>query len=251
MTLLEICVDSPDGAILAAAAGADRVELCSALPVGGVTPSAGALAVARASIEIPIMVLVRPRAGDFVHGPSELAAMAADIDIAKASGANGVVLGVLTPEGDVDEDACALLIERARPLQVTFHRAFDHTRDAREALAACLRLGVERVLTSGQAATASEAIDLLTELVTAAGDDLIVMPGGGVREFNVAELVAATGCREVHASAGVTLDGPTTFRNDACSVSGAAPPAEHERSTTDPAAVRALKAALQANPGSN
>ena len=244
MTLLEICVDSPEGAVLAAAGGADRIELCAELSVGGVTPSAGAVAVARAGVELPLMVLLRPRSGDFCHGPAELAAMAADIDVIKATGADGVVLGVLTPDGTIDLEAVARLVARARPMQVTFHRAFDHTRDPFEALAALRELGVERVLSSGQAARAADATDLLRRLVADAGPDLSVMPGGGVRPANVAALVAATGCREVHASAGALVDGPAIHRNAACSVGTAVLPADHQRRVTDLAAVKALREAL-------
>jgi copper homeostasis protein len=244
MTLLEICVDSPEGAALAAAAGADRIELCAELAVGGVTPSAGAVAVARSGLQVPLMVLVRPRSGHFCHSPAELAAMAADIEVLKASGVDGVVIGALTDEGAVDVEIMARLIALARPLQVTFHRAFDHTRDPHEALAALRELGVERVLTSGQAASANEGIALLADLVSTAGDSLSIMPGGGIRAETVTRLVAATGCREVHAGPSLLMDGPVAPREG--QVGGADLPADHQRRLPDAAGIKALRSALGA-----
>jgi len=241
-TLLEICVDTPEGAALAAAAGADRVELCAELALGGVTPSTGAVAVARASVELPLMVLVRPRAGHFCYGPVEVATMAADIEVLKASGVEGVVLGALTEQGDVDVEVMTRLIDVARPLSVTFHRAFDQTRDPHEALAALAALGVERVLTSGQAPSALEGLTLLKQLVAAAGDGLSVMPGGGVRADSAATIVSATGCRELHAGPSVLTNGPLPARDG--HVGGAALPADHQRRMTDLAGVQALRSVL-------
>lgn len=248
MTLLEICVESAEGALAAAAAGAGRIELCAELSCGGVTPSVGTVAVTRASVDLPLMVLLRPRAGDFCYSPLEFAAMAADIDVLKASGVDGVVLGALTPQATLDIEPLAQIIIRARPLSVTFHRAFDLVRDAGEALAALRELGVERVLSSGGAARAIDGAARLAELSALAGPSLSIMPGGGVRAEHVAALVAATGCTEVHSSAGTLLPSPM-----AAGAQGAGPPlatlpppGPHQRRATDAAEVAAMVAALSA-----
>lgn len=242
--LLEICVDSPDGAVAAAAAGADRIELCAALETGGLTPSAGLLAVTRSAVALPLMVLLRPRAGDFCYSPRELAAMAADLDALRDAGADGVVLGALRPDGRVDREAVARLVARARPMAVTFHRAFDHAADPLQALDTLRELGIERLLTSGQAPRAAEALPLLADLVRLGGPALTVMPGGGVRAHNAAAIVAATGCRELHSSAGRSHQGPMLHRT-AVSLRDAPPADDHARRATDPAEVAALAAILR------
>ena len=197
--ILEICVDSPWCAINAVQAGADRIELCAGLGVGGTTPSAGAIQQCRAAVRAPLHVMVRPRGGDFVYDRSEIEWMISDIDFAGAAGADGIVLGAMTEDGRVDVRAMKLLVAEARPQSVTFHRAFDAARDADEALDALLDLGVDRVLTSGRARTAREGSATLARMVERAGDRLTVMAGGGVRAEGVQHLVTATGVREVHA----------------------------------------------------
>lgn len=204
--LLEVCVDSLDGCLAAAEGGANRVELCAALSEGGLTPSAGTIEAARAACALPIMVMIRPRGGDFVYSALEIDAMRRDIGVAKELGAHGVVLGALRPGGTVDEERTRELVAIARPMFVTFHRAFDETRDPFEALETLVRIGLDRVLTSGQAASVVGGLDRLAALVRAARGRIVVMPGGGVRESNVRELVARTGAHEVHSSAGGGAD---------------------------------------------
>lgn len=199
--LLEICVDHSDDVTVATDAGADRIELCASLPVGGLTPGQDLLARARDLTDLPIMVMIRPRGGDFVYGDGEVRAMEAAIDHAKESGADGVVLGCLTSEGDLDIATLTNLVTRARPLPVTFHRAFDEARQPFAILDAIIDLGVDRLLTSGQAPTAPEGTDLIRLLVEHAGDRLVVMPGCGLRAANVRTVADATRAIELHGSA--------------------------------------------------
>jgi copper homeostasis protein len=196
--LFEVCADSPAAVLAAVSVGADRVELCSDLAVGGVTPSVGLIGWAAALI--PAHVLIRPRGGDFVYSAAEADIMLRDIEAATAAGARGVVVGALTREGAVDLALCADLIAAARPASVTFHRAFDATADPAAAFADVLSLGADRLLTSGAAPTALDGADLIARLVARAGDQLVVLPGGGVTEATAAAIVAATGARELHFS---------------------------------------------------
>ena len=179
--ICEVCVESVEAAVAAEQGGAHRVELCADLLEGGITPSAGTIALARARLGIRLHVLIRPRGGDFCYSDTELDIMRHDIATARALGADGVVLGVLLPDGTVDAARTAELMAAARPLSVTFHRAFDVTRDPYEALEALIALGVDRVLTSGQESSALEGLDTLAALVQQAGDRIAVMPGGGIR----------------------------------------------------------------------
>ena len=196
--LVEACVESVDGARAAEAGGAGRIELCAGLIEGGTTPSAGAIAEARERIAIPLFVIVRPRGGDFVYSGDELAVMRRDIASAASAGADGVVIGALTSAGRVDRAIVRELVELARPMQVTFHRAFDVTRDFADSLEALVDAGVDRVLTSGGAATAVEGMATLASLVSQAGDRIVVMAGGRITESNAAQIVRQTGVREIH-----------------------------------------------------
>ena len=161
--VVEVCLDSADSALAAQLGGADRVELCDNLIEGGTTPSAGKIAAARGAIEIGLHVMIRPRGGDFCYSPLEVDAMLHDLAVAGDLGADGVVFGALRPDGTIDRETCARLIEAARPLAVTFHRAFDMTRDPRAALATLIDLAVDRLLTSGQEATVLEGADRIAE----------------------------------------------------------------------------------------
>ncbi len=200
MASLEICVDSVESAVAAAVGGAQRVELCSALLEGGLTPSLGLIRAVRASIGIGVHVMIRPRGGDFLYSPDELSVMRDDIALAAGAGADGIVLGLLTVDGDVDVERTREMVELAGPLTVTFHRALDVARDLESAFVAVLQTGVARVLTSGGAPTAKEGRHRLRELVRLAGTRLEVMVGGGVRSENIAELVHATGAGAFHAA---------------------------------------------------
>lgn len=195
---IEICVGDVESAIAAEAGGADRVELCDNLTMGGTTPSAGTIAEAARWLSIPIHVLIRPRAGDFVYGERELAVVRRDIEAARALGAAGVVLGVLDDRRRIAASPLAALIELARPLSVTFHRAIDVVRDPLDALDRLIELGVDRVLSSGGRPSAAEGAVTLRSMVDHAGGRVAIMAGGRVSAANVDELIGATGIREIH-----------------------------------------------------
>lgn len=237
---LEIAAGSLGSALAAQAAGADRVELCEGLSYGGTTPSYGTLALARERVRIPLFVLVRPRAGDFLYDAREADVMLRDIEMCVCLGCDGVVIGALQADGAIDLPLCERLVAAAGSLQVTFHRAFDAARDLAQALEQVIALGCQRVLTSGGQATAMEAADRIAALVRQAAGRVIVMPGAGIDAGNVTALATLTGAREFHASAKGPRASSMGFRNPA--LQGLAP----DWSETDPARVRALRAALDA-----
>lgn len=209
---LEVCVDSLESAIAAEAGGASRLELCDCLLVGGTTPSAGLLEVVRSRVQIPIHVLIRPRAGDFCYSETEILVMEKDIVLAKSLGAEGIVCGVLHPDGTINVGAMHRLVELARPLYFTFHRAFDMTSDAKMALEDVISLGIGSLLTSGQKATAYEGRVLLADLVQQADGRIEIMPGGGVNEQNARALVESTKAEVLHSSARRKRDSSMQFR---------------------------------------
>lgn len=199
--LLEVAANSVASALAAQEGGAARVELCAALELGGTTPSYAEIATARDRLVIPLYVLIRPRAGDFLYNDFECEVMLRDVEACVALGCNGVVLGMLDGEGQVDRARCRALIGAAGRLGVTFHRAFDMVADQAQALEAVIGLGCERVLSSGARASAIEGAAALRALVEQAAGRLVVMPGAGVRSGNIAALAQATGASEFHASA--------------------------------------------------
>ncbi len=199
--LLEICVDSLESAQAAWNGGADRLEVCADLSQDGLTPTSALMSAIASQVDLPLHVMVRPRAGHFVSDAAEQEQMLRDIEFAKSAGAAGVVFGLLTPEHEIDRESCARLIEASRPLSVTFHRAFDACRDLEASFDTLLALGVERVLTSGGKDSVPEALDVLSRLIERGGDKLIVLPGGGVRSKDAARILLETGARELHASA--------------------------------------------------
>ncbi len=199
--VVEVCVDDASGVRAARDGGAHRIELTSSLGEGGLTPSRGLLDWASEGNAEDLAVMIRPRRGDFVYDDDDLEVMGRDIDAARNAGAAAVVLGVLRPDGAVDAVRTHALVERARPLEVTFHRAFDLSRDLREALDVLIEIGVERVLTSGGAASALEGAKTIRDLVGHARDRITILAGGGVRPANARQLVEETGVREIHLSA--------------------------------------------------
>ncbi len=203
--LLEIASNSVASALAAEAGGAGRVELCSALEVGGLTPSHAAVALACERLRIPVHVLIRPRAGDFVFDGLECEVMRRDIEACEALGCAGVVIGVLDADGNVATQRCQGLVDAAHGMAVTFHRAFDFARNPLAALDAIIALGCSRLLTSGQADDALTGAPLIRRLVEQARDRIAIMPGGGIDARNIAAVAAATGAHEFHASAKVRV----------------------------------------------
>lgn len=197
----EVCLQSVEGAIAAQDGGAHRVELCSALVEGGLTPSWATIKACRSAIDLPIMVMIRPRGGDFDYSDLELDIMEADIRACCEIGVSGIVFGVLDREGKVAGPQVRRLVEAAGTLSVTFHRAFDVCHDPFRALEALIELGVDRILTSGQAATVPEGLPLIRELVIRAGDRIGILPGCGITPDNVVEVLEQSGAREFHATA--------------------------------------------------
>ena len=213
MYRFEICANSVASCVAAQEGGADRVELCAGIPEGGTTPSYGMIRNARECIDIALNVIIRPRGGDFMYSESEIQEMIFDIHAAKELGADGLVFGCLKPDGTVDMAAMSRLMEAAGDTPVTFHRAFDHTNDPFKALEDIISLGCVRILTSGCRPTALEGAELLSRLVEKAGERIIIMPGCGVRENNIAEIARLSGAREFHFSARESVESGMIFRN--------------------------------------
>jgi copper homeostasis protein len=225
---LEVCVDSVASAIAAEQGGAHRLELCSGLAEGGVTPSAGLIATVRKRVALELRVLIRPRAGDFYYSADEFDVMKRDILLARQLGANGVALGILDVEANVDVERTRELVIFARPLHVTFHRAFDMTRDLPGALQFVLEAGCDRILTSGAAQSAEAGVPKIASLVQAAGSRIQIVAAGGIRESNARRIVQESGVRELHAALHTSSPSPMRFRNEGA-VMGSLQNAEYQR----------------------
>jgi copper homeostasis protein len=206
--VVEICVQGIESALAAQAGGADRIELCEDLAVGGVTPSAGTIAVVCQRLTIPVHVLIRPRGGDFTCTEAEFEVMRHDIQVARSLGAAGVVIGLLDPDGAIDRERTARLIEAARPLSITFHKAFDHAADSNAALDELIGLGVARVLTSGGMAKAIDGLDRLVALNRRAAARIMIMPGGRISEADIPTLTKRD-FREIHVGSAACAEGRT------------------------------------------
>ena len=213
MYRFEICANSVASCMAAQDGGADRVELRAGIPEGGTTPSFGMIRKARKSISIGLNVIIRPRGGDFLYTEEEIDEMVYDIKVAKDLGADGLVFGCLRADGSVDTESMKRLMEAAGDTPVTFHRAFDHCSDPFEALETIIDLGCRRILTSGCRPTAIEGADLLAQLVRKAGDRIIIMPGCGIKENNIADIARLSGAREFHFSARESVESGMVFRN--------------------------------------
>jgi len=237
---VEICVDSVESACAAQEAGAARVELCMALSEGGVTPSLGLINSVRSNLDIKVNVLIRPRAGDFLYSDSEFGVMRRDIDIAGESGADGIVTGILKSDGNIDIERTAFLVEYAAPMSVTFHRAFDMCRDPIKALNDIIIAGSARILTSGHARKAVDGSSLIKKIVDMASDRIIIMPGGGIDEYNIAVLANLTGAREFHLSGRHNIESGMTFRRKGISMGGSQPASEYLLKTADADRIRSV-----------
>jgi copper homeostasis protein len=218
MIQMEVCANSVTSAIEAQLGGAKRVELCASLTEGGTTPSYAEIAMAKKMLDIEVYPIIRPRGGDFLYSPLEFELMKEDIRMCKSLNCDGISTGILTKEGKVDKVRCAELFELAKPMKVTFHRAFDMTDHLEEALEDIISLGAERILTSGGKSSALQGAHVLSMLIQQADGRISIMPGAGVSLNNIAEIIASTGAREFHASARLPVTSEMSYRNEELSM---------------------------------
>ena len=231
---MEVCVDSVESAVNAVKGGASRLELCGSLAEGGTTPSLGLLRVVKQEVNVPVFVMIRSRGGDFAYSEQEFEVMKEDLRLFREDGnADGFVFGVLKPDGQVDKKRCYELIELARPQPVTFHRAFDMTRDPLAALEAIIGLKMERILTSGQDTTAMEGLPLIKELVEKSRGRIMIVPGGGITERNLDRVLVGSGCMEFHCSARTSVDSVMSYCNPHVSMGAKYGASEHTVKVAD------------------
>lgn len=241
--LLEICLDSVESAAASERGGADRVELCAGLPEGGTTPSAGMIAAVRKKIKIGLQVMIRPRGGDFCYSADEFSIMQRDILIAKQLGANGVVFGILNPDGSIDKGRMQQLVELARPLKVTCHRAFDMASDFEQALEDLIEIHIDRVLTSGGKKSAVDAMPTLKQLTQQSHGRISIMACGELSIANVKAVIAYTKVSEVHAGLSTAVTSSMKFRNQKVAM-GSLVDSEYQHMVVTENSVRELRAAV-------
>lgn len=241
----EICVDSVTSALASQQAGADRVEVCANLVEGGTTPSFGLIKVLRKELHIQLNVLVRPRGGDFLYCDEDFQVMMEDTACLKAAGCDGIVTGFLTKEGDIDLERTKRLADSARPMSVTFHRAFDMLREPEEALEKLIKMGIDRVLTSGQKPSALEGVDNIQKWVRQADGRIIIMAGAGIDENNLFEIVRRTHVDEVHFSARKEVVSGMKYQNMEVKMGKAYQPEEYLHRIADIDRIRQIIAALE------
>lgn len=234
---VEVCVDSITSCLAAQEGGADRVELCDNMFEGGTTPSYGNIKHARELLSIDLNVIIRPRGGDFLYSDYEFEAMKSEILISKELGVNGVVFGILTKDGEVDIARCKELVELAKPMSCTFHRAFDVAREPYAALEQIIKLDFDRLLTSGQEPSVMEGIDLITELVEKAGDRIIIMPGCGITERNMAKVVERSKAKEYHVLINTHTESLMEYRSESVFMGSSVRNPEYFRSVTSKEAI--------------
>jgi copper homeostasis protein len=231
--LVEICCGSFEDALEAERGGADRVELCSALFLGGLTPSLGTIIEAKTRLKIPVMVMIRPRGGGFCYTQPEMAVMERDTVLAGEQGADGIVFGVLNADGGLDERRCKRIRKLISDRQAVFHRAFDVTPDPFRSLDQLVELGFTRVLTSGQEDTAPEGAPLIRRLIEYAADRIEILPGGGIKLNSLRQVVEATGCKQVHLTAFKTRPDPSVRGRPFVTFGGALYPPEDQYQVAD------------------
>ncbi len=230
---LEICVDTIESAVNAQVAGADRVELCSNLSEGGTTPSYGTISSARENLTIGLNVIIRPRAGDFLYTDQEYDIMRRDIDKCGECGVDGIVTGILCSDGTIDINRTAKLVEMAKPMAVTFHRAFDMSSNPVQGLEDIISAGASRILTSGQKNKVPEGAVLISRLVKQAGSRIIIMPGGGLDESNIADTARITGAHEFHLTGKKIVSSDMQFRREGIAMGSVADIPEFSRKVAD------------------
>ena len=243
--LLEVAIASADDAEAAQQSGADRVELNSALWLGGLTPSLGTLIEARARATIPIIVMIRPRGGGFAYSDSEFSAMRRDVDFSLAHGADGIAFGILNAQGEIDEPRCRRLLDQLGPdHQAVFHRAFDVVPNPFEALELLIALGLRRVMTSGQEETAYNGAQRIAAMIARAAGRIEILPAGGINRFTLADVIVRTGCDQVHASLKTTMHDGSTATRPKIAFGGTLRPAEDRYEATDATAVAEIRERL-------
>ena len=213
MYIIEIATSDFPSSYAAVQGGADRIELCDNLSEGGTTQSFGTIKLCREKLAVALFPIIRPRGGDFFYSNDEFEIMLSDVKLCKQLGCDGVVIGLLNPDGSIDVDRTKKLVDLAYPMEVTFHRAFDRCRDPFEALEQLITIGCSRILTSGQQPAAPDGADLIAELVKKAEDRIIIMPGSGVRKENIAELAQKTGAVEFHSSLRTKVESRMQYRH--------------------------------------
>lgn len=239
---IEVVVYNIESALKALDGGADRLEICADPGAGGATPSPGVVEVIRKNVSVDVFTMLRPRGGDFLYSSYEFHAMKRDLYHFQRLSVDGVVFGILNENGSIDKKRCQELIQRARPLKVTCHRAFDRTPDPFQALEDCIEIGFDRILTSGQRNTAFEGLGLLTELQERAKNRIAIMAGSGINENNVQEIVRASKVNEIHFSATAFRKTSMRFQNEALAGMGSDKDHEFEVRTVDPDKIREIRA---------
>jgi copper homeostasis protein len=237
----EVVVYNIESALRAQEGGADRIELCDNPGEGGTTPSFGIIESVRKNVSMDVYVMIRPRGGDFNYSNYEFHSMKRDIYQCQRLSVDGIVFGILNADGTIDKKRCKELINQARPLKATCHRAFDMTRDPFEALEDCIEIGFDRILTSGQMETAIDGVDKISELCDRASGRIIIMAGSGVNEKTVEEIVHKTKVNEIHFSALTQRDSAMQFRNRIIDKMGLEGVTEYQLRTVDPARVRTIR----------
>jgi copper homeostasis protein len=238
--IIEICAASIQSAMAAQQGGAQRIELVDNLYEGGTTPSYAMIDIVRKTLQIDMMVMIRPRGGDFYYSDAEFSIMKEDIRICRELGVDGVVFGILESNGAVDVERCKILVEQAWPMNVTFHRAFDMTPDPIESLEDIIKTGAGRLLTAGQKNTAPEGMELIRKLIKQADDRIIVMPGSGISENNICEMRDETGAHEFHMTARKMIDSGMKFRKQGIFMGGLPQIPEFELPVADANRIRKI-----------
>jgi copper homeostasis protein len=243
--ILEICANSLESAVNAQKGGAQRVELCDNIYEGGTTPSYGSIQQARKLLNIDLNVIIRPRGGDFCYSDLEFEIMKKDIEFAKSMEVDGVVFGILYPNGTVDKERTKMLVELAKPMSITFHRAFDVTRNPFAALEDIIECGCNRILTSGQENKAMDGVTLIQNVVKKAENRIIIMPGSGINETNISDISQKTGANEFHASLRKNVKSKMEFRKEGIAMGGIPQIDEFVISVSDPERIKKTIQILQ------
>jgi copper homeostasis protein len=239
---IEIVVYNIESALKAQLGGADRIELCDNPAEGGTTPSYGVIEHDKNKLTIGVFVMIRPRGGDFCYSSDEFIAMQRDIEMCKQLKVEGIVFGILMPDGRIDTERCKKLVDLARPMNVTCHRAFDMTLDPMEALEDCIAIGFDRILTSGQQPQAIKGVDLIGTLVQKSEGRISIMPGSGVNEETVSEIVIKTGAKEIHFSAAAFRESEMKYHNKNIEGMGYDEGSEFKIRTVDPDRIKKIRA---------